>query len=135
MRKTKATQMLFLLLGLGFVGIALLGVFLPVLPTTPFLIIALACFSRSSQRLHDWLYHHPLFGPTLQSWHQYQVIPPFIKVVAVTAMGISFIFMILMTDTPLVAVVCVALLMGYGGWYILSKPSTPPVQETWNERR
>lgn len=133
MRNVGATRILFLVLGLCFVGLGLLGAFLPVLPTTPFMIIALACFSRSSQRFHDRLYNHPLFGPTLRTWHQYQVIPLVVKVMAITAMGISFIYMVFMTNVPVIAVICTGLFIIYGAWYILSKPSVPPVQKTRHE--
>lgn len=52
-------------LGLGFAG-----VFLPLLPTTPFVLLALFCFSRGSPRLHAWVIHHPLFSRTIKDWQE-----------------------------------------------------------------
>ena len=58
------------LLTAGFLATALgvLGIFLPVLPTVPFLLLALACFARSSERFYDWLLDHAHFGPIVQPY-------------------------------------------------------------------
>ena len=64
----------WLCLSLGFVGI-----FLPLLPTTPFVLLAAFCFSRSSTRLHHWLLTQPTFGPIIRDWNQSGVIRPHIK--------------------------------------------------------
>jgi uncharacterized membrane protein YbaN (DUF454 family) len=61
--------LLFRILGLVFVAIALVGVILPLLPTTPFLLLAAACFARSSERWHRWLISNRVFGPMIQDWH------------------------------------------------------------------
>ncbi len=56
----------------GWVGLILgcIGIFLPLLPTTPFILLAAYCFSRSSERLHHWLTTHPQLGPPIQDWQQ-----------------------------------------------------------------
>lgn len=51
-----------------------LGIFLPVLPTTPFVLLAAFCFSRGSRRLHHWLCYHPRFGRLIRDWEKYGVI-------------------------------------------------------------
>jgi len=61
---------LYVGLGFAFVGLAVLGVLLPVLPTTPFLIVASACFVRSSPRLNAWLLRSRVFGGLLRDWQQ-----------------------------------------------------------------
>ena len=66
-------------LGLLFVGLAALGVFLPILPTTPFLILASACFVRSSPRLNAWLLHTRLFGPMLRDWQHHRRVSRRVK--------------------------------------------------------
>ncbi|HYH94448.1 YbaN family protein, partial [Hyalangium sp.] len=68
-------RFLYKALGFFFVGLGVLGAFLPVLPTTSFLLLALWAFSRSSRRFHHWLYTHPRFGPRLQEWHEHGTIP------------------------------------------------------------
>lgn len=71
---------------LGIIGIAL-----PLLPTTPFLILAAFCFSRGSQRLHDWLLSHPRFGPPIRDWREHGAISRKGKALAVVAMIAAFV--------------------------------------------
>jgi len=80
---------IFLVLGFLCVGLAFVGVFVPGIPTTIFLIIALWAFSKSSDRLRWWLYNHPRFGSSLRAWHEHRVIPVRGKVSALIIMGIS----------------------------------------------
>ncbi len=61
-----ARQHVLRALGVAFVGLGFLGVFLPLLPTTPFLLLALACFARSSPAIHDWLINHRMLGPYIR---------------------------------------------------------------------
>lgn len=115
-------------LGWLFFTVGSVGVVVPVLPTTPFMLLALWAFSKSSQRFHDWLYHHRFFGPPLQKWHQYRVIPLSAKCVAIPVMLASLVYLLLFSDTHLLVKLLAVALMGYGAYFILSKPSRPPVQ-------
>ncbi len=120
---------LMLALGLAFVAIGAVGAFLPVLPTTPFLIVALWFFARSSERLHNWLYYHRLFGPPLQVWDQYRVIPPVAKIASTGSMLASLAYLLFFSDPPLYIIFTMIVLVIWGMWYVLSKPSYPPVTE------
>jgi len=70
---------LYLILGSVFVILAIIGIFLPLLPTTPFLILAAFFFSQSSERCHQWLLNNKVFGPILYSWENSRCIPAFAK--------------------------------------------------------
>lgn len=61
---------LLLAAGLLFLALGAVGIFLPLLPTTPFLLLAAACFSRSSRRMHAWLLQNRVFGPILRDWEE-----------------------------------------------------------------
>jgi uncharacterized membrane protein YbaN (DUF454 family) len=64
----------FAILAYVCVGLGLLGVLLPGLPTVPFLLLAAWAASRGSKRLHDWLYTHPRFGPALTEWQEQRAV-------------------------------------------------------------
>ena len=89
---------MFLLLGLGFVGLGVAGIFLPVLPTTPFMLLAAACFARSSERFYNWLLNHRIFGHTVREWQQHRSIPRRTKWLAIVTMAatlaVSIIFFV-----------------------------------------
>jgi uncharacterized membrane protein YbaN (DUF454 family) len=89
-----------LYLGLGFVALALgiIGIPMPVLPTTPFLLLSAWCFARSSERWHQWLLANDTFGPVIASWEQSRCISIRTKVMAISSMvlvgGSSVVFAI-----------------------------------------
>lgn len=111
--------------GWVFFILGLIGVILPVLPTTPFMLLALWAFSRSSVRFHNWLYQHKVFGPPLQQWSQYRVIPLLAKVMSISMMSISFLYLVFFRDLHIAVIIIVAIIMLYAGWFILTKPSSP----------
>jgi uncharacterized membrane protein YbaN (DUF454 family) len=119
----------YLLFGMLFVGLGAVGTVVPGLPTTVFMLLALWAFSRSSERFHAWLYHHRLFGPPLQQWHLYRVIPRRAKVLAIVMMVTSLVYLVLFTATSVWLKWVTALVMLYGAWFILTKPSQKPTTE------
>jgi uncharacterized membrane protein YbaN (DUF454 family) len=88
--RSSVTRGPFLVLGWLMVGLGIIGVFLPLLPTTVFMLIALWAFSRSSPRFRTWLYSHPRFGPPLRAWQQNGAISARVKLLAVLTMTASF---------------------------------------------
>jgi len=79
--------------------LAILGIFLPLLPTTPFLLLASACFARSSERAHRWLLNNPLFGAYLRDIEQNHGIPLKGKIVILIALWLSLAFSISLFDS------------------------------------
>ncbi|MBP1849078.1 YbaN family protein [Rhizobium halophytocola] len=84
--------MRFILMGLGWLCVLLgvIGIILPMLPTTPFILLAAALFSRSSPRFERWLISHPLFGKPLNDWRRNGAIGRRAKILAVTMMAFSY---------------------------------------------
>ena len=80
------------------IGLGLLGAVLPVLPTTPFILLAAACFARSSPRFHAWLRDSRLFGAMVREWEAHRSIPYRTKVRAIVVMaltmGVSVVFVV-----------------------------------------
>ena len=88
----RALRPLFHVLGLAFTALALAGALLPVLPTTPFLLVAAWCFTRSSPAFLRRLLAMPVFGPYLQQWRSQRSIPPAAKRRAYLLVVLSFGF-------------------------------------------
>ncbi len=81
---------LFVACGCVAMLLAVLGVFLPVLPSVPFVLLAAACFARGSQRFHGWLLEHHITGPIVRDWYRHRSLPPGIKGWAFFLMTVSF---------------------------------------------
>jgi len=113
----------YLALGFAFVGLGFAGAFLPVLPTTPFLIVAAACFARSSPRLENWLLTHPRFGVALRAWREYGAIPWKAKLMSLAGTSLGFLLFWIGSKPGLALMAAVAALMLVGLAYVFSRPS------------
>ncbi|MEK1943037.1 MAG: YbaN family protein [Pseudomonas sp.] len=84
----------YALLTIGWLSVVLgvVGIFLPVLPTTPFLLLAAGCFARSSERFYNWLVNHPKLGPWIRDYLEGNGIPLKGKVYAIGLMWLSISF-------------------------------------------
>lgn len=101
---------LYLAAGLLCVAIGVVGAFLPVLPTVPFLLLAIFFFARSRPEWADRLYAHPKYGPALRSWRDKRAIGRRAKVSAVAVMAVSAVASWLTAGWPWAAVASAALL-------------------------
>lgn len=102
-----------------------IGIFLPLIPTTPFILVAAWCFSKGSERMHRWLLEHRRFGPMVRDWERHGVIRTRAKILA-TALIVPLVsYMAFFTRAPTwtVVVTIVVALSGLG--FIWSRPSRP----------
>ncbi|HKN04896.1 MAG TPA: DUF454 family protein [Buttiauxella sp.] len=81
---------ILIIIGWLAVVLATLGVVLPLLPTTPFLLLAAWCFARSSPRFHYWLLYRSWFGSYIRHWQQYRALPPGTKPRALIFIVLTF---------------------------------------------
>ncbi|MEY5037590.1 MAG: hypothetical protein RL472_696 [Pseudomonadota bacterium] len=111
-------------LGLAALALGTAGLVLPLLPTTPFMLLAAACFAKSSPRLHDWLISHRLFGPAIRDWRDYRAISPKAKRMALTAMTAALGLSLMLGLGWRVLAVQALVLMVMGSW-IWTRPDGP----------
>lgn len=108
-----------------FFVLGVVGTVLPLVPTTPFLLLALWAFSRCSARFHHWLYHHRIFGPPLQRWRRERVVPLRVKAVAVGSMLASMAWVTFVTRPPWYGLAAMAAVVAAGLTFIARVPSRP----------
>jgi uncharacterized membrane protein YbaN (DUF454 family) len=119
---------IYLLLGWVFFGLGVAGIFLPVLPATPFMLLAVGSWSRSSPRLEKWLLAHRVFGASLRQWKAHRVIPLRAKLIAWGSMLASLVWMLFVSHPAWWVIAAGAALMAYGAWFIARCPSRAPSQ-------
>lgn len=95
-----------------FVGLAALGAVLPLLPTTPFLLVAAACFAKSSPRMHKMLLQNKVFGPLIYHWQQSRSIPKKGKILSLSSMILAGAWSCYMMDALWLKILVVALMAG-----------------------
>jgi hypothetical protein len=124
--RSRWVRALWLALGLTCVGIGALGVVLPGLPTTPFLVLAAACFLRSSRRLYERVLANPTFGPSVRAWRESGTLPAATKWTALCTMAF-FVALALLWGIPREWVLVrwtVLVAAVVGAVYLLRVPST-----------
>ena len=116
---------LWLVAGLTCVAVGLVGVVLPGLPTTPFMILAAACFARSSQRFYDWVLSNPHFGRHVRRFREGHGIALRVKVIACITLSVFVSFAVLWAiPAHLTGLRILVLMAGVcGAAYILSQPT------------
>jgi uncharacterized membrane protein YbaN (DUF454 family) len=129
-RRARPVRAFFLVLGTIFLGIAAVGIVVPVLPTTPFVLLAAACYLRSSTRLHDRLLGSRAFGPTIVAWQEHRAIPPRAKAIAIVMVTLTFAISIVFVVEHLFLQAGLALLGAVLVAWLARRPSWVPAVTT-----
>ena len=119
-----ARRHLWIALGWASLGLGVLGILLPLLPTTPFLILAAFFFSRGSGRLHAWLVSHPTFGPPIRNWREHRAISARAKLSALLAIALM-LALSMAIDAPRWTLAVQAVILAGVAVFLLTRP-TPP---------
>lgn len=115
------TRLIALVLAYFFLALAMVGVFLPGLPTVPFLLLTAWFAARGSERLHRWLYAHPHFGKLLIDWEQQRAISRKSKLLAVVMLMVSWAVMFYRLDNLWVLAGIALLFLAIAG-FLVSRP-------------
>lgn len=111
LHSSKTVRYILIILGSISLALGILGIFLPVLPTTPFLLLSAACYARASRLFYNWLMNNRFFGQYIRDWRVHKSIPLRAKIFAIAliiiTMGTSIIFFI-----PILAVKILVSLIG-----------------------
>ncbi|QBM30473.1 YbaN family protein [Hydrogenophaga pseudoflava] len=106
--------------------LGLIGVVLPGLPTTPFILLAAACYAKASPRLHAWLLNHRLTGPMLRDWEANRSLTRRTKTIAVVSMLVMVSFSIWSFRHRWIAQLVLVVLGAVGAWVVLRIPTRKP---------
>jgi uncharacterized protein len=114
----------WLVSGLVAMALGVVGIVLPLLPTTPFLLLAAFCFARSSPALHDWIIQHPRLGPPIRDWRNHGAISGRAKAAAVAMMALALVGGMLADFGPRVLAVQGVVLVAVAA-FLLTRPAPP----------
>jgi uncharacterized membrane protein YbaN (DUF454 family) len=115
-------RFIWLSVGLGALAIGAVGLVLPLLPTTPFLLVAAFAFTRSSERMNSWLREHQVFGPLITNWHRDGSIDQKAKRVAIIVIVATPVVTWLL-DVPSWVIACQIVVLSAVAFFILTRPS------------
>lgn len=98
-------RLVWLILGITSLALGMIGVFLPILPTVPFILLSAFFFSKSSERLHNWLLTHPVFGPSIEDWQRNGAITRRVKYYSTASIVATFGISLILGLRPLILII------------------------------
>lgn len=126
----RSRKLIFLLLGWLFLVLAIIGIPLPILPTTPFLILSAYFFSKSSEKLHEWLLNTKYLGPMILDWEKNRVIRMKAKVLSTIMIVSLFSYTLLFVDVPIFIKIIVSFTGLAALSFIWTRPSKEKISST-----
>ncbi len=121
---TRAARLTWLVVGCLALALGALGIALPLLPTTPFILVAAFAFAQSSEKLHQWLLDHNVFGPLIDNWRRHGAISRRAKIASVVSM-IAVLVISLAMALPAAVIIAQLVVLGAAAVFILSRPEPP----------
>lgn len=95
----RVLKLLLISVGTVFLVLGVIGIFLPIVPTTPFLLLAAACYARSSKRFYDWLINNKLFGSFIKNYRDGRGVPLKVKVFTLSLLWVTIVFSVFVIIT------------------------------------
>jgi len=120
--RARAVRFAYLIAGFALLALGIIGAFLPLMPTTIFVILAAGCFARSNRRVEEWLLNHKRFGPTIKAWRAEGAISRRGKTLATGGMVLGYVLFLIGARPDLPLALFVLGVFGACAWYVLSRP-------------
>ncbi len=121
---TRAARLTWLVVGLVALALGAIGIAVPLLPTTPLILLAAFAFARSSNRLHEWLITHDVFGTLIDNWQRHGAISRRAKIASVVSMA-ALLAISLAMAAPTAVIVVQLFALGAVALFILTRPLPP----------
>lgn len=115
---------IYMVSGFCALALAIVGIVLPLLPTTPFLLVSAFCFARSSPKFHDWLLAHPYFGTVIKEWQQYRAISKRSKISAMVVILFTMVLSVALR-VPTSILIIQIIVLSLSALFILTRPDGP----------
>ena len=111
--RSKLVKKVLIVLGTLFTGLGVIGIFIPILPTTPFLLLAAACYARGSERFYNWLLSNRLFGNYIKNYREGKGIPITVKIVTISLLWLTILFSALViVQSAIIRIILIAIAIG-----------------------
>ena len=121
---SRTARIAWLVVGLLALALGAIGIALPVLPTTPFILLAAFAFAQSSEKLHGWLLAHNLFGPLIDNWQRHGAISRRTKIISVVTMAALPVISVALA-APAMVVIAQVVVLGAAALFVVTRPDPP----------